>query len=108
MGVGELRICSERLSMMGTLSSEFKSCLQVVGEKPRIYADANIAAGLVAFMRERLRWTSFSSSSTTIYGARVIKNTAVLRDVFSVHLLLSTVIFWRTSDFLPLKAGEWS
>ncbi|HIA49450.1 MAG TPA: hypothetical protein EYN90_02520 [Acidobacteria bacterium] len=42
--------------MMGTLSSEFKSCPQVVGEKPRIYADANIAAGLVAFMRERLRW----------------------------------------------------
>lgn len=56
MGVGELRMRSERLSMMGTLSSEFKSCLQAVTEQPRIYADANVAAGLVAFMRDRLRW----------------------------------------------------
>jgi len=51
-----LRMCSERLSMMGTLSSEFKSCLQAVTEQSRIYADANVAAGLVAFMRDRLRW----------------------------------------------------
>tara|TARA_B100001245_G_C22626408_1_gene308765 strand:- start:81 stop:548 length:468 start_codon:yes stop_codon:yes gene_type:complete len=49
-------MCSERLLMMGTLSSEFKSCLQAITEQPRIYADANVTAGLVAFMRERLRW----------------------------------------------------
>ena len=41
---------------MGTLSSEFKSCLQAITEQPRLYADANVTAGLVAFMRNRLRW----------------------------------------------------
>ena len=41
---------------MGTLSSEFKSCLQSITEQPRIYADANVTAGLATFMRDRLRW----------------------------------------------------
>ncbi|SVA20801.1 uncharacterized protein METZ01_LOCUS73655 [marine metagenome] len=52
-------MCNERLFMMGTLSSEFKSCLHAITEQPRIYADANVTASLVAFMRDRLRWDVF-------------------------------------------------
>lgn len=44
---------------MGTLSTELAAHLEEIGERPRIYADANVAAGLVTFMRERLRWDVF-------------------------------------------------
>jgi hypothetical protein len=41
---------------MGTLSSELGPVADAVTDRPRIYADANVPAGLVAFMREKLRW----------------------------------------------------
>ena len=41
---------------MGTLSSELSPHLSRVVDQPRIYADANIPIGIVAYMRERLRW----------------------------------------------------
>ena len=41
---------------MGTLSSELSPHLARVADQPRIYADANIPVGIVAYMRERLRW----------------------------------------------------
>lgn len=41
---------------MGTLSSELGPHLARVVDQPRIYADANIPNGIVAYMRERLRW----------------------------------------------------
>ena len=41
---------------MGTLSSELSPHLARVADQPRIYADANIPIGIVAYMRERLRW----------------------------------------------------
>jgi len=41
---------------MGTLSSELSPHLARVVEQPRIYADANIPTGIVAYMRARLRW----------------------------------------------------
>jgi len=41
---------------MGTLSSELSPHLARVVEQPRIYADANIPTGIVAYMRRRLRW----------------------------------------------------
>jgi hypothetical protein len=41
---------------MGTLASELGSHLARLSRRPRIYADANIPAGLVTFMRQRLRW----------------------------------------------------
>ncbi len=41
---------------MRTLSSELGPVADRFSPEPRIYADANIPAGLVAFMRERLRW----------------------------------------------------
>lgn len=44
---------------MGTLSSELASEARRLTPRPRIYADANIPAGLVAYMRSKLAWDVF-------------------------------------------------
>jgi hypothetical protein len=41
---------------MGTLSSELAPHAERLVARPRIYADANVPAGLVAHMRGRLHW----------------------------------------------------
>jgi hypothetical protein len=41
---------------MGTLSSELASHAARLTPSPRIYADANVPAGLVAYMRASLGW----------------------------------------------------
>ena len=41
---------------MGTLASELGDHVERLSGQPRIYADANVPAGLVSFMRLRLRW----------------------------------------------------
>jgi len=41
---------------MGTLSSELVSLVGSASNEPRVYADANIPNGVVAYMREKLRW----------------------------------------------------
>ena len=41
---------------MGTLSSELAPHAGRLSPRPRIYADANVPAGLVAYMRARLDW----------------------------------------------------
>ena len=41
---------------MGTLSSELGTHAERLSPRPRIYADANMPAGLVAHMRARLDW----------------------------------------------------
>ena len=41
---------------MGTLSSELAPVVERLSPRPRIYADANVPAGLVEFMRARLDW----------------------------------------------------
>jgi Domain of unknown function (DUF5615) len=41
---------------MGTLWSELAPIASGRAETPRIYADANVPAGVVTFMRETLRW----------------------------------------------------
>ena len=45
---------------MGTLWSELGPVADAVSDRPRVYADANVPAGIVAFMRERLRWDVLS------------------------------------------------
>jgi predicted nuclease of predicted toxin-antitoxin system len=44
---------------VGTLSSELAAALDQTPAAPRVYADANLPAGVVAFMRQRLRWDVF-------------------------------------------------
>jgi predicted nuclease of predicted toxin-antitoxin system len=41
---------------MGTLASELGPVADGLTESPRVYVDANLPAGLVRFMRERLQW----------------------------------------------------
>ena len=41
---------------MGTLSSELAPHAERLVSRPRIYADANVPAGIVAHMRARLHW----------------------------------------------------
>jgi Domain of unknown function (DUF5615) len=41
---------------MGTLSSELAPHAEKLTARPRIYADANVPAGIVTHMRFRLRW----------------------------------------------------
>ncbi|MCC7416727.1 MAG: DUF5615 family PIN-like protein [Acidobacteria bacterium] len=41
---------------MGTLSSELALHAGRLSPAPRVYADANVPAGLIAHMRTRLRW----------------------------------------------------
>jgi hypothetical protein len=41
---------------MGTLSSELAPVAERLSPRPRIYADANVPAGLVEYMRARLDW----------------------------------------------------
>jgi hypothetical protein len=41
---------------MGTLSGELAPHAERLSPQPRIYADANVPAGLVAHMRHGLRW----------------------------------------------------
>jgi hypothetical protein len=41
---------------MGTLSSELAPHATRLTPRPRVYADANVPAGLVAFMRNTLGW----------------------------------------------------
>src|SRR5512132_4164508 len=41
---------------MGTLASELGAHAERLSSEPRIYVDANVPAGLVLFMRSRLRW----------------------------------------------------
>jgi len=44
---------------MGTLSSELAAHAERLTPKPRIYADANVPAGLVSYMRQTLGWDVF-------------------------------------------------
>jgi len=44
---------------MGTLASELGPVADRLTDRPRVYADANVPAGLVEFMRERLQWDVF-------------------------------------------------
>ena len=41
---------------MGTLWSELGPVVDAVADRPRVYADANVPAGIVSFMRETLKW----------------------------------------------------
>jgi predicted nuclease of predicted toxin-antitoxin system len=41
---------------MGTLFSELAAHAGRLSARPRVYADANVPAGLVAFMRQNLEW----------------------------------------------------
>ena len=45
---------------MGTLSSELGPFVEHAAQQPRVYADANVPLGAIAFMREKLGWDVLS------------------------------------------------
>src|SRR4051812_41084779 len=45
---------------MGTLSSELGPFIEQTAHQPRVYADANVPLGAIAFMREKLGWDVLS------------------------------------------------
>ena len=45
---------------MGSLWSELGPVADAVSDRPRVYADANVPAGVVAFMRDTLKWDVLS------------------------------------------------
>ena len=45
---------------MGTLWSELGPVAESAADRPRVYADANVPSGIVAFMRDKLRWDVLS------------------------------------------------
>ena len=45
---------------MGTLSSELGPFVEQAAHQPRVYADANVPIGAIAFMREKLGWDVLS------------------------------------------------
>jgi hypothetical protein len=42
--------------IMGTLASELGPIIPDIVDAPRVYADANLPVGIVAFMRRDLGW----------------------------------------------------
>jgi len=44
---------------MDTLASRLGAIIDSVTDAPRVYCDANLAAGLIRFMRGQLRWDVF-------------------------------------------------
>jgi hypothetical protein len=44
---------------MDTLASRLGAIIDSITDAPRVYCDANLAAGLIRFMREQLRWDVF-------------------------------------------------
>ena len=55
---------------MGTLSTELAPHAEQLSPRPRIYADANVPAGLVGYMRQHLGGTCCSFSRKTSCAAR--------------------------------------
>ena len=45
---------------MGTLSSELGPFVEQAAQQPRVYADANVPLGAIAFMRGKLGWDVLS------------------------------------------------
>jgi len=44
---------------VNTLASRLGGIIEGLTDAPRVYCDANLAVGLIRFMRERLRWDVF-------------------------------------------------
>jgi hypothetical protein len=67
---------------MGTLSTELAPHAQRLSAKPRIYADANVPAGLVAYMRLRLQWdVLFVVEEVTLRRAPDVKHYQLARQL---------------------------
>lgn len=67
---------------MGSLASELAPHVERLTPRPRIYADANVPAGLVAFMRASLGWdVLFVLEEEGLRRARDVKHYGLARQL---------------------------
>jgi hypothetical protein len=79
---------------MGTLASELGPFAEGFTQAPRIYVDANLPAGLVRFMRERLHWdVLFVIEEDALRRARDIEH-------FRLAMQLRRTLVTLDQDFL--------
>jgi predicted nuclease of predicted toxin-antitoxin system len=79
---------------MGTLASELGPFAEGFTSAPRVYVDANVPAGLVRFMRERLHWdVLFVIEEDTLRRARDIEH-------FRLAVQLRRTLVTLDQDFL--------
>jgi Domain of unknown function (DUF5615) len=79
---------------MGTLASELGPFAEGFTQAPRIYVDANLPAGLVRFMRERLHWdVLFVIEEDSLRRARDIEH-------FRLAMQLRRTLVTLDQDFL--------
>ena len=79
---------------MGTLASELGAFADELTQVPRMYVDANLPAGLVRFMRERLQWdVLFVIEEASLRRARDIEH-------FRLAVQLRRTLLTLDQDFL--------
>jgi hypothetical protein len=67
---------------MGTLASELGAHAGRIARQPRVYVDANVPAGLVGFMRDRLLWdTLFVVEHDDLRRARDVEHYRMARQL---------------------------
>jgi len=77
-----------------TLASQLWPFAEGLTEAPRVYADANLPAGLVRFMRERLRWdVLFVIEEASLRRARDVEH-------FRLAMQLRRTLVTLDQDFL--------
>jgi len=79
---------------MGTLASELGPFAEDIAQRPRVYVDANLPAGLVRFMRDRLGWdVLFVIEEDSLRRARDIEH-------FRLAVQLRRTLVTLDQDFL--------
>src|SRR5204862_7981384 len=87
-------LITQSLISMGTLASELGPFAEGFTQAPRIYVDANLPAGLVRFMRERLHWdVLFVIEEDSLRRARDIEH-------FRLAMQLRRTLVTLDQDFL--------
>ena len=92
---------------MGTLSSELADFAQQIADAPRVYVDANLPAGLVRFMRERLKWDVFFVMEE--HGLRRAADIEHFRLAIQLRRTLLTQIdaaLFHTGSHMPLAGRK--
>jgi hypothetical protein len=90
---------------MGTLSSELSPHAARLAHEPRIYADANIPTGVVAFMRNELLWdVYFVLEHDEIRRARDIEHYRLARQLGRTLLTLDRD-YIDDRDFPPAEGS---
>ena len=70
---------------MGTLASELGPHVETLTSQPRIYADANVPAGVLRHMRRRLKWDVLAVIEDRRCDGPAMSNTTVRHRCFGAR-----------------------